>query len=114
MTVLQAVEKVANTRVVAGREIGVDAEGFMVDPQAWDRDVAAALAAEIGIALTPAHWQVIDFTRQEFFANGDVPTLRRITTAAGVPTKDLYTLFPKKPAKKVAYIAGLHKPSGCI
>ena len=101
------------TRVLAGKSIEVDEEGFMVDPRAWDSDLAQALAEEIGIDLTPAHWQVIDFTRQEFEAHGEVPTLRRIT-AAGIPTKQLYELFPKKPAKKVAYIAGLHKPSGCI
>ncbi|HET8658472.1 MAG TPA: TusE/DsrC/DsvC family sulfur relay protein, partial [Micromonosporaceae bacterium] len=25
-----------------------------------------------------------------------------------------FTLFPKKPAKKMAYIAGLPKPRGCV
>ncbi|NIR36944.1 MAG: TusE/DsrC/DsvC family sulfur relay protein, partial [Actinobacteria bacterium] len=30
------------------------------------------------------------------------------------PTKSLFTLFPKKPAKKMAYVAGLPKPKGCI
>jgi tRNA 2-thiouridine synthesizing protein E len=101
-------------RTVAGQTIAVDAEGFMVDSRAWNEAIAAALAAEIGIALTPRHWQVIHFSRQEFEANGQPPTLRRITTAGGVPTKELYELFPKKPAKKVAFIAGLPKPSGCI
>jgi tRNA 2-thiouridine synthesizing protein E len=33
---------------------------------------------------------------------------------AGIPIKDLFTLFPKKPAKKMAYIAGLPKPRGCV
>ena len=102
MTAIYDPIKEATTRVVADQTIAVDAEGFMVDPQAWNDDVAVALAAEIGIELTPQHWQVIRFTRQEFTANG------------GVTTKELYELFPKKPAKKVAYIAGLHKPSGCI
>ena len=34
----------------------------------------------------------------------------------GVPTaiKDLFELFPGKPAKKMAYIAGLPKPKGCV
>lgn len=114
MTVIYDRTQEATTRVVAGQTILVDAEGFMVDSQAWNDAIAEALAAEIGIELTPQHWQVIRFTRQEFAANGEVPTLRRITTAGGVPTKTLYELFPKKPAKKVAYIAGLPKPSGCM
>jgi tRNA 2-thiouridine synthesizing protein E len=40
--------------------------------------------------------------------------LRRISTVAGVPTKRLFELFPKKPGKKMAYVAGLPKPQGCI
>jgi len=28
--------------------------------------------------------------------------------------KELFTLFPGKPAKKMAYIAGLPKPHGCV
>jgi tRNA 2-thiouridine synthesizing protein E len=37
-----------------------------------------------------------------------------VSTVAGIPTKDLFALFPKKPAKKMAYIAGLQKPAGCV
>jgi tRNA 2-thiouridine synthesizing protein E len=37
-----------------------------------------------------------------------------VTTVGGIPTKDLFGLFPKKPAKKMAYIAGLPKPAGCV
>ena len=40
--------------------------------------------------------------------------LRVITTNAGVSTKELFSLFPKGPAKKVARIAGLGKPEGCV
>jgi len=37
-----------------------------------------------------------------------------IAEVLGVPTKQLYTLFPKKPAKKMAYVSGLPKPKGCV
>ena len=104
-----------NERVVAGREIEFDEQGFMADYTQWDKDVANALASEIGInELTDRHWQVIEFCRSDFETQGDAPTLRRITQQADVPTKELYQLFPKGPAKKVAYVAGLKKPSGCI
>lgn len=102
-------------RVVAGKEIEFDEQGFMADYTAWDKDVAVELASEIGINdLTDRHWQVIEFCRSDYEAQGDAPTLRRITQAGGVPTKELYQLFPKGPAKKVAYVAGLKKPTGCI
>ena len=102
-------------RVIAGKEIEFDEQGFMADYTTWDRDIAVELASEIGIdPLTDRHWQVIDFCRSDYEAQGDAPTLRRITKVGGVPTKELYKLFPKGPAKKVAYVAGLKKPSGCI
>jgi dissimilatory sulfite reductase related protein len=103
------------TRVISGVTVHVNDEGFMTDPGEWNRDIAAVLAAEEGIAeLTPAHWKVIDFCRMDAGATGKAPTIRRITTQAGVSTKDMFTLFPKGPAKKVARIAGLGKPEGCV
>jgi len=102
-------------RVIAGKEVEFDEQGFMADYTEWDKDVAVELATEIGIdPLTDRHWQVIEFCRSDYEAQGDAPTLRRITQMGGVPTKELYKLFPKGPAKKVAYVAGLKKPSGCI
>ncbi len=103
------------TREVAGKNITFGDDGFMLNANEWSQDVAQALATEIGITpLTDDHWRVINFCREDFMAQGDSPTLRRITKEAGVPIKELYLLFPKGPAKKVAYIAGLKKPSGCI
>jgi TusE/DsrC/DsvC family sulfur relay protein len=102
-------------RVVAGKEIEFDEQGFMADSAEWNKDVAVELASEVGIDdLTDRHWQVIEFVRSDSEEQGDAPTLRRITQQAEVPTKELYKLFPKGPAKKVAYVAGLKKPSGCI
>ena len=103
------------TREIAGKTVHFDEEGFMVDPAEWSPEVAEALAAEIGLnELTPTHWQVIEFTRADFAARGEAPGLRRIKVEGGIPTKELYQLFPKKPAKKVAYVSGLGKPTGCI
>ncbi len=104
-----------STTQVAGREIQVDAEGFMTDPGEWAEDMAPALAKQVGIdELTPDHWLVIRFLRTDFAAEGETATLRRISTKAGVPTKRLFELFPQKPGKKMAYVAGLPKPQGCI
>jgi dissimilatory sulfite reductase related protein len=103
------------TRTIAGVTVQVNDEGFMTDPNEWTREIAAAVAQEQGIAeLTPDHWKAIDFCRQAGLASGKSPTLRQITTGTGLSTKDLFALFPKGPAKKVAYIAGLGKPEGCV
>lgn len=104
-----------STREINGQVVEFDEEGFMVNPDDWNKEIAVALADEVGIdALNDRHWQVIEFCRDDFKEKGEAPTLRRITKAGGVPTKELYKLFPKGPAKKVARISGLGKPTGCI
>lgn len=91
-----------------------DAEGFMVDPKAWTPQIGEAIAQSLGLALTERHWIVINFARKEFESTGQAPTLRRITKATPVDTKEIYSLFPGGPAKVAAKIAGLGKPTGCI
>lgn len=99
---------------IAGREIQVNEEGFLTDPSEWDDSLAEALAAQIGVELTEAHWKVLRFLREDHASQGETPTLRRVTVAGGIPTKELFALFPKKPARKMSYIAGLPKPHGCV
>lgn len=103
------------TKEIAGKTVQVNDEGFMTNPAEWTQEIAVAMAKEEGIAeLTDAHWKVIEFCRQNAATTGKAPTLRTITNGAGVTTKDLFTLFPKGPAKKVARISGLGKPEGCV
>jgi TusE/DsrC/DsvC family sulfur relay protein len=103
------------TKKIAGKEVQVNDEGFMTNPTEWTKEIGIAMAKEEGIdELTPDHWKVIDFCRTSAAASGATPTLRTITTGSGVSTKDLFALFPKGPAKKVAKIAGLGKPEGCV
>jgi tRNA 2-thiouridine synthesizing protein E len=99
---------------ISGREVHVDAEGFLTRYDEWDDDLARTLAAAIGVELTDAHWRAIRFLREDYLAQGETATLRRVSTLAGIPVKELFTLFPGKPAKKMAYVAGLPKPHGCV
>jgi TusE/DsrC/DsvC family sulfur relay protein len=90
-------------------------EGFLVNPTDWTKEIAVEIAEDEGIGeLTEAHWKIIEFSRANAENSGAAPTLRQITKGAGVPTKELFKLFPKGPAKKVAKIAGLGKPEGCV
>ncbi len=103
------------TRTICGKTVQVNEEGFMTNPAEWDKDIAVELAKEEGIeTLSDAHWKVIDYCRKAGLETGKAPTLRQITTGAGLSTKELFTLFPKGPAKKVAKISGLGKPEGCV
>jgi len=103
------------TDTIAGREIELNDEGFLVDPAQWNEDIAVELARREGIdPLTDRHWQVIRFMRSEYEEKGTGPTVRVLGKTSGVPIKELYQLFPKGPAKLAAKIAGIPKPRGCI
>lgn len=99
---------------IAGHEVNVDEEGFMTVYDEWSEDIGTALAANIGIDMTEKHWDVIKFLRDDFASEGETATLRRVATVGGIATKELFQLFPKKPAKKMSYVAGLPKPKGCV
>lgn len=102
-------------KTIAGKTVQVDAEGFLVNPEDWNEEMAPELAKEFEITeLTEKHWKVINFMRSDFKEKGQIPSIRRMKNAGGIPTKDLYDMFPEGPAKKAAKISGLGKPQGCI
>ena len=102
------------TTTIEGHPIHVNDEGFLTDYTEWSEELAQSLAAQIGIELTDEHWKAIRFVRADFAVNDETATLRRIAVTGGIPTKTMFQLFPQKPAKKLAYVAGLPKPRGCV
>ncbi|MGZ4465991.1 MAG: TusE/DsrC/DsvC family sulfur relay protein [Nocardioides sp.] len=99
---------------IGGHTVHVNDEGFLTEPAEWSEDLAPALAALIGLTLTDEHWRAIRFLRDDYATQGETATLRRINLVGGIPTKTMFQLFPQKPAKKLAYVAGLPKPHGCV
>jgi TusE/DsrC/DsvC family sulfur relay protein len=97
-----------------GHRIHVDDEGFLTEYDEWDEELGTELARRIGIDLTEEHWKVVRFLRADFREKGETATTRRVQMVGGVPVKEQFALFPKKPGKKMAYIAGLPKPRGCV
>ena len=103
------------TMELGGVSIELDGDGFMVDHTQWTAEIARALAKEEGIELlSERHFDVLNYMRSEFEATGTGPSIRKLKNSGGVPTKELYGLFPGGPAKKAARIAGIPKPHGCI
>jgi len=102
------------TATIAGHEVSINEEGFLTEYDEWNEEIATELAANIGVEMTDDHWALIKWLRQDFQDKGETATTRRVQNAGGFPTKQQFQLFPKKPAKKMAYIAGLPKPHGCV
>lgn len=94
-----------------------DNEGYLLDPTDWRRELAPLLASEDGLALTDAHWQVIDFIRSWYDDNQSVPEARRaiqhLAEASGdkrAAKQALYQLFPHGYGQQACRIAGMRKP----
>jgi tRNA 2-thiouridine synthesizing protein E len=101
-------------QTMLGKEIHVDEEGFLTEFDEWDEKLGAELAKTIGIEMTEKHWEIVRFLRKDFQEKGETATTRRVDAVGGFPVKVQFELFPKKPAKKMAYVSGLPKPHGCV
>jgi tRNA 2-thiouridine synthesizing protein E len=95
--------------------IEVDEDGFMQEPDRWDKDVAAALGTTEGVDdLTEDHWKVVDYLRNYYLQFGVAPMIRKLCKETGYDLKRIYELFPSGPAKGACKVAGLPKPTGCV
>lgn len=101
-------------KTINGTTVSVDDDGFMTDHSQWNKEIAIALAEEEGITLTDAHWKVLDYIISDHAEKGAIPGMRRMNKVGGIPTKELYALFPGGPIKKAAKISGLLKPASCV
>ncbi len=102
------------TTTIAGHQVEVNEEGFLTRPEQWSEDLAPELATLIGLELGPDHWTAIRFLRDDYAVMKETATLRRVSAQTGLAVKELFLLFPGKPAKKMAYVSGLPKPKGCV
>lgn len=100
-------------RVIAGKTIAVNEEGYMTDFSQWDKGIAEALASEAEINLSPRHWEILSYLQTEY--KNEVPlSIRKIGKSGVVDIKEFYQLFPKAPLKTATKIAGIPKPASCI
>ena len=101
---------------IKGKKIKLNEEGFLVNPEEWDEEVARELARlEEGInELTEDHWAVINYIRNYYLEKNLAPMVRKICQTTGFPLKYIFELFPSGPAKGACKVAGLPKPDGCV
>jgi TusE/DsrC/DsvC family sulfur relay protein len=101
---------------VNGEKLELNEEGFLRDPQRWNKQVAEVLAKsqESLDKLTDEHWAVIDIIRKTYLETNLAPMVRTICKTSGLPLRRVYELFPSGPAKGACKLAGLPKPDGCV
>jgi len=92
-----------------------DAEGYLVEPEDWNEDVAQVLAQEENIQLNDDHWDVIHFMR-DFYLERQVAAdarfvIKHLAERMGREAqKKLFELFPYGYVKQACKIAGMRRP----
>lgn len=101
--------------------IQLNNDGHLIDHSVWNKLVGEELAKSEGITLTASHWEII-YLVQDFYKETDtVPESRPLSNLISTKldeekSKSIYLmkLFGGTPAKVIAKIAGLPKPTNCI
>ncbi|SNR30386.1 TusE/DsrC/DsvC family sulfur relay protein [Lutibacter flavus] len=102
-----------SVKTIAGVAVNVSEDGYLEDMNQWNEEIAKEIASEIGIELTPKHFEVLNYLREKTKAKESL-TIRGVGKSGIVDIKELYKLFPKGPLKFSSKIAGIPKPTSCI
>lgn len=99
-----------------GVTLTLDRDGFLQEPEKWNKEVAAFLAKEQeGIkAMSESHWKVVNYLREYYLQYQIAPPIRMLCKRTGFTVQQIYELFPSGPAKGACKVAGLPKPTGCV
>lgn len=95
-------------------DLQFDGDGFLTNPEVWNKTVAVEIAKEDGIEMTDSHWAIVNLIRQNYEEKGNAPMIRTLCKETGLKLKDIYELFPLGPARGACRVAGLPKPDGCV
>ena len=67
-------------------QFAVDAEGYLTDPDEWNKGFAKETARALGIQLTGDHWAAIRFMRAYYKRYGQSPSIGRSRKALTLPS----------------------------
>ena len=100
---------------LGGKELEIDEDGFIQEPDKWDKAVAEDIAkTEEAYPMSDDHWKVVNYLRNYFLEFEIAPPVRMVIKQTGFDLKTIYKLFPGGPAKGACKVAGLPKPTGCV
>ena len=101
--------------------LALDDEGYLLDRTVWSPQIAEQLAVDEHIELTEVHWDLIALVQAYFVEFEHAPAMRPLVNWVKQHrgpnegnSRFLHQLFPVSPAKQLARIAGLPKPTKCL
>jgi len=102
-------------RLLEGREVYFDGEGFFWDAGDWSEAAALLLARESGLPeLAPVHWRVLRCFRDYYAYHGRAPLNRQLKEGTGLSLGELEGLFPGGIRLGARRLAGLPNPRSCF
>ncbi|MBA7582639.1 Sulfite reductase, dissimilatory-type subunit gamma [subsurface metagenome] len=100
---------------LGGTDIEIDEDGFIQEPNKWNKEMAADLAkTEEAYPLSENHWKLVNYLREYYLKFEIAPPIRMLVKNTGFSLKEIYEMFPSGPAKGACKVAGLPKPTGCL
>ena len=107
---------------INGNTFETDEDGFLLQLDNWDTDVASHLANSEEVEMSDQHWEIVHFLRDYYTEYQIAPAIKilvkEIAKKNDLQKKEassyLYELFPAGPAIQACKIAGLPKPTGCV
>ncbi len=107
--------------IVGHQNLETTLEGFLIDTEQWNNQVAEALAKKEAIELSSGHWDILNFIRSYYQKFKHLPNSRMFVAAIRKEfgeeignSRYLHQLFPQGPLKYACKIAGLPKPPTCL
>ena len=103
------------TAKLGGVDIELDEDGFIQEPEKWNKEMAEDLAkTEEAYPLNENAWKIVDYLRDYYLKFEIAPPIRILVKNTGFSLKEIYEMFPSGPAKGGCKVAGLPKPTGCL
>jgi TusE/DsrC/DsvC family sulfur relay protein len=86
----------------------LDNEGFLLDPDTWNDQIAEILATEeVPGGLSQEHWRVIQYLRNYYMDCGSVPPVPMLCRDTGMKFGTVRKLFPSGLTNGACKIAGI-------
>ncbi len=95
-----------------------DTEGYLINPDEWNEEIANSLADEEDIELDKTVWSILNFMREYYNEKNIAPDVRHVIhylaieneCAKSEAKKLIFKLFPYGYVKQTCKIAGMKKP----
>lgn len=95
-----------------------DEEGYLIQPDDWNENIAIELAREEGLELNETYWQTLNFMQSYYSEHNVAPDVRHLISHMAVENncskreakKLVFNLFPYGYVKQACKIAGMKRP----